>query len=147
MFCFLSCLCSMVISVLQCLHQTQILHLLQYEFEDNRFGYINPLPTKVANMQLLDPLCFVCTLEQNRPTHGDVPRQGHKTCFFAKKWVCFRAASPTKSVKSAPKWRQNFYFFQFLSFFYDFLTPCDLLGVVWKTPWGLSLPKIRQVPA
>ena len=113
---------------------------------------INPLPTKVANMQLLDPLCFVCTLEQNRPTHGDVPRQGDKTCFFAKKWVCFRAASPTKSVKSAPKWRRNFYFSNFLKrsifvTFYDFLTPCDLLGVVWKTPWGLSLPKIRQVPA
>ena len=30
----------MVISVLQCLHQTQILHLLQYVFEDDRFSYI-----------------------------------------------------------------------------------------------------------
>ena len=48
---------------------------------------VNPLPTKVA--QLLDPLCFVCTLEQNRPTHSDVPRQGDKTCFFAKKWSVF----------------------------------------------------------
>ena len=50
---------------------------------------VNPLPTKVANMQLLDPSCFVCTLEQNRPTHGDVPRQGHKTCFFAKSGSVF----------------------------------------------------------
>ena len=47
MFCFLSCLCSTVISVLQCLHQTQILHLLQYVFEDDRFGYI-----KASNMYI-----------------------------------------------------------------------------------------------
>ena len=103
----------------------------------------NPLPTIVANVIHIDPLFFVCTLQPNRPTHGDVPRQGDKTCFFAKKWVCFRAASPTKSVKLAPKWCRNFYFFPFFNkvtfchFFRLFKHPVtfgcgldDTLGVV-----------------
>ena len=110
-------------------------------------GCINPLPTEVTNMELLDSLYFVCTLQQNRPTHGDVLRQGDETCFFAKKWVCFRTASPTKSVKLMPKWRRLFYFFQFFKkvtfcHFFDFLTLCDFLGVVSPTPWlGVAFAK------
>ena len=38
----------MVISVLQCLHQTQILHLLQYVFEDDRFSYIRTSYTYIG---------------------------------------------------------------------------------------------------
>ena len=126
----------------------RIMHVANDCYIVNRF---NPLPTVVANMIHIDPLFFVCTLQPNRPTHGDVPRQGDKTCFFAKKCVCFRAASPTKSIKSAPKWRRNLYFFPFFKkvtfcHFFDFLPPCDLLGAVWTTPRGSSLPKICQVP-
>ena len=57
-------------------------------------------------MQLLDPLFFVCTLEQNQPTDGDVSRQGDKTCFFAKSGSISRRL-PNKirkvGTKVAPK--------------------------------------------
>ena len=105
----------------------------------------NPLPTKVANMQLLDPLCFVCTLEQNRVTQGDVPRRDKHV--FSQKSVSVFAPPPQTIHKVGTKVAPTFLFFPIFVIFYDFLTPCDLLGVVWKTPWGLSLPKIRQVLA
>ena len=78
-------------------------------------------------MQLLDPLYFVCTLQQNRPTHGDVPRQGDKTCFFTKKCL-FSRRLPNKIRKVNAKMVSNFLFFPFLkrsllSIFSDFLTP------------------------
>ena len=50
---------------------------------------VNPLQTIVANVIHIDPLFFVCTLQQNRPTHGDVLRQGDETCFFAKSGSVF----------------------------------------------------------
>ena len=57
----------------------------------------NPLPTKVANMQLLDHYALCAPYRQtDPPTHGDVPRQGDKTCFFAKSRSVF-APSPQQN--------------------------------------------------
>ena len=72
---------------------------------------LNPLPTIVANVIHIDPLFFVCTLQPNRPTHGDVYRDRVIKHVFSQKVCLFSHRLPNKIRKVGAKVALKFLFF------------------------------------